>query len=123
MGALFDAGREFPYAHRLARLSAKGVMLWDVLRAAHRPGSLDSAIDPRQMEANDFSAIFDRHLELKRVVFNGAAAEKLFRRHVLKSGCDGLDEVDLIRLPSTSPAHAALSFEEKLAAWETGLSV
>jgi len=121
MGELFGAGRDFPYAERLQRLSAPGVMLWDVLHAARRPGSLDSAIDPKQMEPNDFPALLKRHPELQKIAFNGAAAEKLFLRHVLNS-CGGLLKgVDLVRLPSTSPAHAARTFEQKLAVWRAAL--
>ena len=117
MGALFGAGRELPYDRRLRKLAARGVMLWDVLRAAHRPGSLDSAIHPRQLEPNDIPALLARHPELKKIIFNGAPAETLFRRHVAKP-CGGLLEgVELVRLPSTSPAHAGRSFEQKLAAW------
>jgi len=100
MGELFGAGREFPYAVRLRRLSARGVMLWDVLHAARRPGSLDSAIDTRQMEPNDFPSLLKRHPELQRIAFNGAAAEKLFLRHVLNSCGSLLQGVELIRLPS-----------------------
>jgi len=122
MGKLFSAGRDFPYAERLQRLSAKGVMLWDVLHAAHRPGSLDSAIDAHQMEVNDFSALLARHSGLTLIAFNGAAAETLFRRHGMK-GCGSLlDRVTLVRLPSTSPAHASMGFEQKWVAWKTGLS-
>jgi len=121
MGELFDAGREFPYTERLQRLSVNGVMLWDVLHAAHRPGSLDAAIDSRRMEVNDFSSLLRRHKALQMIAFNGAAAEKLFLRHVQKS-CGGLlDGVALVRLPSTSPAHAVMSFDQKLAAWRTSL--
>ncbi len=99
MGKLFDAGREFSYAERLQRLSACGVMLWDVLHAAHRPGSLDSAIDTQQMEPNDFSALLKRHPELKLIAFNGMAAETLFRRHVLSSCGNCLKGAVLVRLP------------------------
>lgn len=117
MGELFDAGREVPYPERLERLSAQGVMLWDVLHAAHRPGSLDSSIDPQRMKPNDFKSLLARHPELRLIVFNGAAAETLFKRHVLKASGDWLRGVEMIRLPSTSPAHAAMTFEQKLAEW------
>src|SRR5690349_24558894 len=44
MGELFDAGRELPYAERIARLHARGIGIWDVYRQVERPGSLDSSI-------------------------------------------------------------------------------
>ena len=121
MGELHGAGRERTYAARLRKLAARGVMLWDVLHAARRPGSLDSAIHPRQLEPNDISALLARHPELRKIVFNGASAETLFRRHAAKP-CGGLLEgLELVRLPSTSPAHAAHTFAQKLAAWRKAL--
>ena len=121
MGELFGAGRELPYERRLRKLAARGVMLWDVLRAAHRPGSLDSAIHPRRREANDLPALLARHPELEAIVFNGALAEALFRRHVA-ARCGGwLADLKLVRLPSTSPAHASRTYAQKLAAWRAAL--
>ena len=122
MGELFGAGRELPYERRLRKLAARGVMLWDVLRAAHRPGSLDSAIHPRRREANAIPELLARHPELETIVFNGGAAETLFRRHAAKN-CRGLLEgAELVRLPSTSPAHASRDFAQKLAAWRAALA-
>ena len=121
MGELFGAGRELSYAARLRMLAAQGVMLWDVLRAAQRPGSLDSAIHPRRRIANDLPALLARHPELERIVFNGAPAEALFRRHAAKKCGDWLETVELVRLPSTSPAHASRTFAQKLAAWRAAL--
>ena len=122
MGMLFGAGRELPYAERLRKLAARGVMLWDVLHAAHRPGSLDSAIHPARLEANDVPALLARHPELRKIVFNGGAAEALFRRHVKGKCGDLLEGVELVRLPSTSPAHAAKNFVQKLATWRKALA-
>ena len=121
MGELFGAGRELPYERRLRKLAARGVMLWDVLRAAHRPGSLDSAIHPRRREANDLAALLARHPELETIVFNGAPAEALFRRHAAKQCGARLAGVARVRLPSTSPAHAARTYAQKLAAWRRAL--
>ena len=121
MGALFGAGRELPYDRRLRKLAARGVMLWDVLRAAHRPGSLDSAIHPRRRVANAIPELLARHPELEAIVFNGAPAEALFRRHVAKTCGDRLVGVNLVRLPSTSPAHAARTCAQKIVAWRTAL--
>ena len=122
MGELFGAGRELPYAARLRQLAARGVMLWDVLRAAQRPGSLDSAIHPRRREPNAIPELLARHPELEAIVFNGGPAEALFRRHVAARCGPRLAGLELARLPSTSPAHAARTYAQKLAAWRAALA-
>lgn len=115
MGVLVGAGPALPYAARLARLQAAGIALWDVIAACERPGSLDSRIAPDSVQANDFAAFFAAHRGIARVFFNGGMAEAAFRRHALPR-LGGLS-LQMIRLPSTSPAHAARSFADKLAAW------
>lgn len=115
MGDLIGAGPALPYALRLEKLKAAGIALWDVISVCERYGSLDSDIVNSSVCANDFSAFFAVHRSIERVFFNGGAAETNFRRHVLP-GLAGID-LRLQRLPSTSPAHAARGYAEKLAAW------
>jgi TDG/mug DNA glycosylase family protein len=119
MGALLGFDATAPYAARASALKLARIALWDVLESCARPGSLDSAIDHGSITPNDFTAFFGRHRRIRRVFFNGATAERLFRVHVL---CR-LDPAGLqfARLPSTSPAHAAMSLERKLAAWKAAL--
>ena len=115
MGELFDAGAELPYERRIQQLKKSGVALWDVLASCLRKGSLDSAIAANSITANDFQAFFARHRKITQVFFNGATAECRFRMQVLP----GLSAQPLqfTRLPSTSPAHAALSYGQKRTAW------
>ena len=115
MEDLFGAGPGLDYAGRTAVLRASGVALWDVLASCVRTGSLDSAIAGQSMAVNDFPAFFQAHSGITRVFFNGALAEKCF----LKSVRPVLEPCSLRfqRLPSTSPAHAALSYAQKRAAW------
>lgn len=115
MGDLIGAGPALPYARRLERLAAAGIALWDVIGACERLGSLDSDIVPGSVRANDFADFFAVHPGISRIFFNGAAAEAAFRRHVLPTL--GGRALQLQRLPSTSPAHAARGYAEKLAAW------
>ena len=96
------------YEDRLAALRVRGVGLWDVIGEAERPGSLDAAI--RDPAANDLAALIDTLPALRGVAFNGGAAAKLGARLVG-------DRVPTLALPSSSPAHAARTFEEKLALW------
>lgn len=114
----FDAGLD--YAQRLQALQAAGVALWDVLHACERPGSLDADIRRDTLVPNDFASFLDRHPAITRICFNGGKAAALYRRHVLPT----LDRsVDYVDLPSTSPAHAAASFDMKLAAWRRALTM
>lgn len=115
MGALFGAVPELPYAERLRRLTAAGIALWDVIACCERRGSLDADIVPDSVRANDFAAFFAAHPGIERIYFNGAAAETAFRRHVLPRL--SAPPPPGRRLPSTSPAHAARGYAEKLAAW------
>src|ERR1700754_2834056 len=57
-GELFGFQPTAPYEERLAALSSHRVALWDVLHRCRRPGSADSAIDPKSLVANDFSGLF-----------------------------------------------------------------
>ncbi len=106
----FDASA--PYEVRAAALRACGVAVWDVLRACRRAGSLDSAVEPDSMVANDFGQLFDDHPAIERVYFNGAAAEKNYTRLV------SIDRsISYQRLPSTSPAQT-MRYADKLRAWQ-----
>ena len=110
---LFGIPRDEPYADRVRKLNEAGVALWDVCAAATRPGSLDHAIRRGSEVPNDFAAFLAAHPHIRLICFNGAKAAALFRKHV--KPCVAVKCIDL---PSTSPAHAAMSFEEKLKRWD-----
>jgi len=113
MGELFGADRNLAYEKRLLILAHHGITLWESLQSCTRRGSLDSAI---QSEVpNDFRKYFHAHPDYKRVFFNGAKAEQIFKRYVLPTL--GNHDLFLQKLPSTSPAHARMRFQEKLIAW------
>jgi hypoxanthine-DNA glycosylase len=113
MGALFGAGPSLPYRERVARLESVGIAVWDTLKACVRLGSLDSSISAEV--ANDFPGFFATYPRITHIYFNGSKAESVFRRHVLPA----LPTTQHVftRLPSTSPAHAAMPFDEKMQAW------
>ena len=112
--ALFSGGRPLAYAERVEMLKHAGVALWDVLREADRAGSLDANI--RRPVPNDIAGLLRGCPSIRAVFFNGAAAERLFSAHVSSSPADGT--LRFVRLPSTSPANATISFALKLAAWD-----
>jgi TDG/mug DNA glycosylase family protein len=105
------------YAERTEQVARKGVAIWDVLKTCTRRGSLDSAIDDQSLVTNDFQAFFDRHPRIRIVFFNGAKAEAVYRRHVRPGLSGSAAALPLHRLPSTSPAHAGMTLEQKTAAW------
>jgi double-stranded uracil-DNA glycosylase len=103
------------YAVRVRALRSARIAVWDVLRSCDREGSLDSTIVPDSQIPNDFPAFFRTHPKISHVFFNGAKAEACFELH--GAGPIGDASIRYARLPSTSPAHASMSFPEKLAAW------
>ena len=97
-----------PYADRLPRLLAQRVGVWDVLAACEREGSLDTAI--RKSAANDFERLRVLCPALQTVGFNGQASGR-FAPQFVAAG------YRTVVLPSSSPAHAAMTFEDKLQVW------
>ncbi len=120
MGELFGAGPELPYPERGRVLRAHRVAVWDVLASCVRPGSLDADIEAASAEVNDLDGFLRDHPDLRLIAFNGTAAERYFQRRVLPDL--GLDCPPRIRLPSTSPAHAALTLAHKSARWRAALA-
>lgn len=116
MERLFAAGAHLEYPERVEALRRAHVAVWDVLHAAERPGSLDADIVASSEIPNDIPGFLREHPGVHTVFFNGRTAEALFRRHIAP-GLGPSSGIDLVVLPSTSPAHAARSWDEKLAAW------
>lgn len=109
MGDLFgEPLHEQPYSRRLQRLLAHRVGLWDVIGACDREGSLDSAI--ANARANPFARLGQLAPRLSDVAFNGGTAGR-FARAFAGAG------YDTAVLPSSSPAHAGRTYEQKLALW------
>lgn len=113
MQQLFSIEGDYPT--RCRQLTDTGIALWDVLASSHRPGSMDADIAVQTAQANDFRAFLHEHRDIRRVCFNGKKAEALFRRLVMLEDKHGWPE--LCGLPSTSPAYASMSFEQKLSNW------
>ncbi len=121
MAAIFDAGSELAYAARLLRLQACGVALWDVLAACQRPGSLDGRIVRDSEVANDFGGFLRDHSGLVRICLNGGKAAEAFARHVQRRHPERVAGLEIIALPSTSPANAGQSRAVKLERWRSAM--
>lgn len=98
------------YQARLAALLHNGLGLWDSIGTATRKGSLDTAI--RDVEPNALADLIATLPALRAVAFNGAKSAAIGAAQLA-----GSYAFELVRLPSSSPAHAALSFEAKFAQW------
>jgi len=118
MGALFGAVPELCYQQRKEILMQNGIAVWDVLQGCNRLGSLDSNIKLASIKINDFADFFAEYKLIEQVFFNGAMAEKLYKKHVLPILNQRFSYLEYQRLPSTSPAHASLRLEEKIEAWK-----
>ncbi len=108
-GVVGEGLTALPYEARLRRLLARGVGLWDVIASAERSGSLDAAI--RSPEAADLRGLVADLPALRAIAFNGGLSARLGRRIL-----SGLATIELIDLPSSSPAHAR-SLSEKAERW------
>ncbi|NND90069.1 MAG: DNA-deoxyinosine glycosylase [Granulosicoccus sp.] len=119
-----DAVQAMTYPQRCALLTDSGYALWDVLASCYRPGSLDSNIRRNSERPNDILALAERHQELRRIVCNGRTAEKLLQRHCAASLARLTTpgrQLELLCLPSTSPAMASLTLAGKHQRWAEGL--
>jgi TDG/mug DNA glycosylase family protein len=107
------------YSERCAALASHNVALWDVLASSVRPGSLDADIQMSTAAVSDFKQFLAAHTALERICFNGQKAARIFSKRVPEDVVDS--RIELITLPSTSPAHAAMHFDEKLKLWRAAL--
>ena len=108
---LFNEELTTDYAERIKILEKYHVALWDVIDNCERKGSLDSEI--RNEEANKIGELLHNYPNIKAIFCNGQKSHKNLMKILPKDF-----HLPIIVLPSTSPAHAILKYEEKLLSWQ-----
>ena len=114
LSAVLEHPRPETIEEKREMLLARGVALWDVIASCEITGSSDSSI--KNAVPNDIASIL-RAADIRAVFCNGAAAHKLFRKHLQPQ-----TGIEAIPLPSTSPANAAWSQERLTAAWRSAIT-
>lgn len=117
MAELAGAPLNLQYEDRLRVLIEKRIALWDVCAAGDRPGSSDSAIRLATVQTNNFSSFLRAHTGVNLICFNGGKAKEIYDLKVRQDPRHVFERLRYAVLPSTSPAHAALTYEQKLASW------
>ncbi len=103
------------YAEKIKLLQKLQIGLWDNLKVCEREGSLDS--DIKQAEPNDFEGLLAQYSNIEKLLFNGQKSFGFFKKYHKAL----LDKYNFSVLPSTSPANARLSFDEKFEIWRREL--
>jgi methylated-DNA-[protein]-cysteine S-methyltransferase len=109
--SVFDMQPDPDYKQKIAFLKSRKIALWDVFKECRRTGSADS--DILNPVVNDFIGLLNTHPGIKSVLFNGTKAAQIFKKNSgqIRSG------ISFFTLPSSSPANAGISLEDKLKAW------
>ncbi len=115
---LLSADADLNYKDRKNLLLTNKIAVWDVLKSCYRKGSLDTDIDHASIEPNDFTSFLSEQNQITSVFFNGAKAEQLFNKNVLNMLEEDHIDLSYYKLPSTSPAHAAMTMQQKLLKWQ-----
>lgn len=96
-------------------LLKNNIAIWDVIQSCEIAGSSDSSI--KNVIANDLTQVLSDS-SITRIYANGKTAEKLYNKYVKPQ-----TGIDVIPLPSTSPANAAYSLDRLAASWAKILEV
>jgi len=111
---IFDFDLSNDYNDKLNLLISNRIALWDVLQYCERVGSLDSNI--KNEVANDFSAFYKTHPQIKHVFFSSKNAAVYYDRYVGRK-----KDIQYDILPSPSGANATKTFAQKLEIWKEKL--
>ena len=112
--SVFDkATVDSSYSDKLSFLHKHGIALWDVFHSADRVGALDA--DIRNEDPNDIPGLIKLYPSINRVLLNGKKAEKSF--HIYFQNVD----ISAVYVPSTSPAYAKKSLDEKIKDWKAAM--
>jgi len=114
---LFGFNVDLRYADKLLALQQYKLAVWDVIQCCERQGSLDSNISNASIISNDFASFFAQHPSIQHIFFNGSCAYQAYHKRVQPQLAEQWQTLACTRLPSTSPAMASLTFEQKLSAW------
>ena len=123
MCAILNMDISWDYNKRCQHLINNHIAIWDSIQACQRQGSLDQQIKTDSIIANDFKQFFAEHPHINALFFNGAKAEQVFKSYVLPALDKKQSQISRYRLPSTSPAHAAMTFEQKYHIWNQALAI
>lgn len=85
------------------------IAIWDVIESCHITGSSDSSI--RDVKVNDIPALIKKS-GISVIYGNGAKACELYDKYLRER-----TGMDIVKLPSTSPANAAFSLERLCREW------
>ena len=113
MGILFGFSPALPYRKRLEKLNRAGVALWDSLAGCERSGSLDSNI--REPVSNDIPGLLKKYPAIRSIFCNGTASYQFLKKY--HGALFERSDLEIRQMPSTSPAAAMYSFEQKLQQW------
>ena len=109
LSALFDEPIATTNERRRDQLLCHHIALWDVLASCDIDGASDASIV--DAVPNDLSRILDA-APVEAVFCTGAKAAELYARH-----CESATGMPCAKLPSTSPANAAVKFDELVEAY------
>jgi len=110
MFTLFDVPYSDNYEIRVDLLLKNRLALWDTLQFCYREGSLDSNI--KDAQPNHFSEFLQQNSGIKYIIFNGKTAEKFYDKFNIR-----VAKIEYYCLPSTSPANARMTIDDKLNVW------
>ena len=99
-----EAKKEFLYRH--------GIALFDVIKSCSIDASKDTSI--KDVTPNDIGYLVD-HSKIKKIILNGNKANELFRKYF------DFKDLEVINLPSTSPANARTSLDELIKVYREAL--
>ena len=107
---IFDVRLETNEAKKAFCLE-KGVGLWDVIGSCERSNSSDTNL--KNCIPNDCEKLLREYPDIQALAFTGKKSHDLFMKYFKDL------EAEKVLLPSTSPAHAAMTFEEKKGFYES----
>ena len=119
--SLFNEQFSPEYKNKISLIKQNNLAVWDVLEFCERSSSLDSDIKLHNAKTNDVAGLLNKQTKITKIYFNGQKAHQIFLKNIYRTSPDFFSNYELIVLPSTSPAHAKMSFDQKLQAWKSQL--
>ena len=122
-GELVGASPDLPYKNRASLLKENGIALWDVCAAGSVPEVSTRRSSFRPSKRTTSAGFSDAHTGVDLICFNGKRLKRFMTARCGKRPRRPIFErIRYDVLPSTSPAHAGMPYEQKLSRWRSALS-